>query len=60
VPSHSNIADKPSGVCIAELVEKGFKNHSENAAIQTRQLFAFMELKLGRKAECVVRSRCKK
>ena len=59
VPSHSNIADKPSRAEVTELLENGYKDHSKLAAEKLKDLLAFMTLKVGRKAECVVRSPCK-
>ena len=59
VPSHSNIADKPSRAEVTELLENGYKDHSKLAAEKLKDLLAFMNLKVGRKAECVVRSPCK-
>ena len=59
VPSHSNIADKPSRAEVTELLENGYKDHSKLVAEKLKDLLAFMTLKVGRKAECVVRSPCK-
>jgi len=60
VPSHSNIADKPSRADVTELLEDGYKDHSKLAAAKLKDLLAFRALKMGRKAECVVRSPCQK
>jgi hypothetical protein len=49
VPSHSNIADKPSRADVTELVEQGYKDHSEMAASITKDLFASMKRKAGEK-----------
>ena len=49
VPSHSNIADKPSRADVTELLQQGYKDHSEMAASITKDLFASMKRKAGEK-----------
>ena len=44
---------------MTELLENGYKDHSKLAEEKLKDLLAFMNLKVGRKAECVVRSPCK-
>ena len=54
VPSHSNIADKPSRGSKHELAAQGFIDQSDSIAATVNQMFAFMKLKWGKTAECCV------
>ena len=49
VPSHSNVADKPSRGDVRELVEAGYRDQSNMAAGKLKDLLAFMVLKRGEK-----------
>lgn len=51
VPSHSNIADKPSGGDAHELVTAGYEDDSKLALLTVTQLFTFMKNKMGKRAE---------
>ena len=54
VPSQSNIADKPSRGLIQELLDARYGNHSLQTCAAVKQLFAFMEKKMGQRGECSV------
>ena len=54
VPSYSNIAEKPSGGDVHELIAAGFTDDSEQVLLAVKQLFALMDGKLGKRSECSV------
>ena len=54
VPSHSNIADDPSRGQIHTLLALGYNDDSFLAIAALKQLFAFVEKKMGQRGECVV------
>ena len=59
VPSHSNIADMPSRGIVHELLDAGYIDDSKLATAMIQQLFTFLELKVGQRAECsLVVPRC--